>query len=434
MINRNIKSIRFAATGDSFITRKMSNKDYDSRISDLIGSAAFRFTNLETTLHRNEGYPSAVSGGTWAMSDPNVLKDLLNYQFNCLTWANNHTLDYLYGGLSATMRNLDEANITHAGVGENLGSASSPSYLESDSGRIAIIGATSTFHNFWRAGEQRTDMPGRPGVNPLRYKATYNVLPEHIKSLKEIADKIGINAENNLAIEEGFSTSNQTFQFGTYSFSSGEQIGMVREPCVEDVKRIVKSIHEGKRQADYVVVSIHCHEMNNDRKEQAPDFLETFAHICIDEGAHAVIGHGPHIIRGVEIYKGRPIFYSLGNFIFQNETVQKLPSDFFEQYDLPLTATVADALDIRSNNNTKGLGVNKAVWESVIPIWEMKDGKLTYLKFYPIELGFGLPRFSRGWPKLSQNEEILRNLEELSKPYGTRFTFNNGIAEVILKN
>ncbi|WP_410489361.1 CapA family protein [Bacillus sp. DTU_2020_1000418_1_SI_GHA_SEK_038] len=432
MIDRNANSFRFVATGDSFITRKMSNKDYDKQLADLIGSAEFRFTNLETTLHRNEGYPSALSGGTWAMSDPDVLNDLLKYQFNCMTWANNHTLDYLYGGLIATKKHLDEANITHAGVGENLASASSPAYLESDSGRIAIIGATSTFHDFWRAGEQRSDMLGRPGVNPLRYQTTYYVLPEHYNVLKDIADKSGINAENNLAIEEGFLSSNQVFRFGTYSFSVCEKIGMVREPYSEDVKRIVKSIHEGKRQADYVVVSIHCHEMNKDRKDQVPDFLETFARICIDEGAHAVIGHGPHILRGVEIYKNRPIFYSLGNFIFQNETVQKLPNDFYEGYQLPLTATVADALDKRSNNGTKGLGVNRAVWESVVPIWEMKAGTLTSLKFYPIELGYGLPRYSRGWPIITKNEEILKGLEELSEPYGTNFIIKDGIAEVIL--
>lgn len=424
-------SVRFVATGDSFITRKMSNSDFDIQLAKLIGGAAFRFTNLETTLHQNEGYPSAMSGGTWAMSDPELLKDLMKYQFNCMTWANNHTLDYLYGGLSATMKNLDRAKIIHAGVGENLASANAPKYLDSDSGRIAIIGATSTFHDFWRAGEQRPDMHGRPGINPLRFHTIYNVLPEHITFLREIAKITGINDENNLAIKEGFMTANQTFKFGEYSFDIGKKIGMIRKPLSDDVERIVKAIQEGKRQADYVVVSIHCHEMNRDRKDQAPDFLEYFARICIDKGADTVIGHGPHIIRGVEIYKDRPIFYSLGNFIFQNETVQKLPSDFYEQYQLPQTATVADGLDKRTENNTKGLGVNKDVWESIIPVWEIRESSLISLEFYPIELGFGLPRYKRGWPKISQNEDILRRLETLSKPYGTRFVINDGVAKVI---
>ena len=50
-----------------------------------------------------------------------------------------------------------------------------------------------------------------------------------------------------------------------------------------------------------------------------PDFLVQFAHWSIDQGCDLTAGHGPHYVH--EIYKGRPIFYSLGNFIFQNETV-----------------------------------------------------------------------------------------------------------------
>ncbi|OLS39209.1 CapA family protein [Bacillus sp. MRMR6] len=426
------KEISFAATGDSFITRRLSKQDFDPQVAALIGSADFRFTNLEITLHRNEGYPSALSGGTWAMADPEVLNDLKKYHFNSMTWANNHTLDYLYEGLQATECNLDKADIVHAGVGENLAAASSPKYVDCDSGRIALIGATSTFHDFWRAGEQRADMQGRPGINPLRYSTKYQVTSKNMTILREIAGSTDINAENNLAIKEGFSTDSDLFKFGSYTFTIGEQEGMVREPHPEDLQRMTKAIHEGKRQADYVIVSIHCHEMNKDQKDQAPDFLEAIARHCIDEGAHAVIGHGPHILRGVEIYKNRPIFYSLGNFIFQNDTVQKLPSDFYEQYNLPATATVGEALDKRSQNNTKGLGVNKAVWESVIPFWEMREGVLTSLKFYPIELGFGLPRYQRGWPKITTNEEVLKSLEELSKQYGTEFVIKDGMAEVIL--
>lgn len=425
-----MKSMSFVATGDSFITRRIAKGDCDQNLVDLIKSAEFRFTNLETTLHHNEGIPSALSGGTWAMSNPKVLKDLLNFEFNCITWANNHTLDYSYGGLFATERYLNEANIIHAGVGKNLASASEPRYLECKNGRIAIIGVTSTFHDFWRAGEQRSDIEGRPGINPLRYSTIYNIKSRYMDILKEIAYHTGINNENNLAIKEGFIGESEEFKFGNYSFSINENQGMKRTLLNQDIKRINKSINEGKRQADYVIVSIHCHEINNERKDEAPDFLEAFARNCIDEGAHAVIGHGPHIIRGVQVYKGRPIFYSLGNFIFQNETVEKLPSDFYEQYGLSHTATVTDAFDKRSENGTKGLRVNKSVWESVIPYWEMYEGTLTSLKFYPIELGYGLSRYRRGWPKLSEQTRILEELANLSIPYGTQFAIKNGVAEV----
>lgn len=426
--------LRFAATGDSFITRRLPQGAFDSRLAALIGQAEVRLTNLEVTLHEGKAAPSALSGGTWAMARPEVLRDLLKYEFNCMTWANNHTLDYLYDGLEATARHLDAAGVVHAGAGEHLAAASAPRYLETDRGRVAIIGATSTFHDFWRAGEQRPDMKGRPGVNPLRFRTTYHVRPERLRVLREIAEATDLNAEHQLAVKEGFSTAHEGFVFGRYTFVADQEEKMTRVPHEEDMNRIIRAIREGVRQADYVIVSIHCHEMNKDRKDEAPDFLEIFARRCIDEGAHAVVGHGPHVLRGVEIYKNRPIFYSLGNFIFQNETVTALPSDFYEMYRLPPGASVADALDARSENNTKGLGVNPAVWESVVACWEMENGELAALRFYPIELGYGMKRYARGWPKLSANETILRQLASLSQKYGTMFTISGGVAEVRLND
>ena len=63
--------------------------------------------------------------------------------------------------------------------------------------------------------------------------------------------------------------------------------------------------------ADWVIVSVHCHESGTHRDEP-PAFLEAFARAAIDEGADMFFGHGPHVTRGIEIYKGKPILYSLG--------------------------------------------------------------------------------------------------------------------------
>src|SRR5699024_6698400 len=114
----------------------------------------------------------------------------------------------------------------------------------------------------------------------------------------------------------------------------GSPEGKETTPDERDLKRILKSISEAKRQADYVVVSIHAHEMEGEDKAEPAEFLKTFARACIDGGADSIVGHGPHILRGIEIYQGRPIFYSLGNFIFQNETVTHLPADFYDKYGL----------------------------------------------------------------------------------------------------
>lgn len=84
-----------------------------------------------------------------------------------------------------------------------------------------------------------------------------------------------------------------------------------------------RAIREARYMADYVVVSMHSHELRGTDKEEPDQFFVEFAHRCIDAGAHAIVGTGPHLLRPIEIYKGCPIFYSLGDFIIQLETIQK---------------------------------------------------------------------------------------------------------------
>lgn len=430
------KEMSFVATGDSFITRRLPSEDMPEfqEIKNIINQAEFRFTNFEVVTPGDEGVPSSVSGGTWASAPHDVIKDIKAYGFNCVAWANNHTLDYLYGGLYATERALNEHGLIHAGVGKNLAEASRPKYMECPTARVALIAFTSTFHETWMAGSQRGDCKGRPGVNGLRYKTTFHIHPEKLAMLREIAESTGINAEQELARKEGFESSNKqgSFLFGVYSFQESTEEGMRRTPNPVDKARIKKAICEAKRQADYVIVSVHSHEMTCSDKQRPADFIEEMCRMCIDEGAHAVCGHGPHILRGIEIYQHRPIFYSLGDFIFQNDTIEVLPADFYEKYSLPLDANVADALDKRSKNNTIGLGATPLVWESVIPFWKMEDGKLTELTLYPIELGYGKKRYQRGWPRLSADKSILENVQKLSEPYGTKIDIHEYVGKVIL--
>lgn len=432
------QKMTFVATGDSFITRRLPSKNNKAfnELSSLIKSAEVRFTNLEVTTHHFEGTPGAVSGGTWAIASPDVLEDLKEYGFNLVAWANNHTLDYLYGGLEATEKYLNQYGFVHGGAGSNLARASEPRYLETPSGRVALIAATSSFHETWAAGEQRPDMDGRPGINPLRYQTVHNISAEKMQQLREIADSVDINAVHNLSVKEGFKlpTKDGLFLFGNYLFKENHVEGQTTTPNETDMQRILRSISQAKRQADYVIVSIHAHEMKGESKGEPADFLKTFARRCIDEGAHGVIGHGPHILRGIEIYNNRPIFYSLGNFIFQNETVSHLPADFYEKYGLGPTNNVADAFDTRTKNNTIGFGVNPDIWLSVVPHWTMSNGELTEISLYPVELGFAKPRYDRGWPVLGDYPGALKKLQELSEPFGTKIEIENGVGKIYVKN
>ena len=96
----------FIATGDSFITRRLPEAGYSGldELTALIRRHDVRFANLEITFHRQEGWPAASSGGTWAMTDPEMLDEVARYGFNLYNTANNHSGDFGQEGCAATIR------------------------------------------------------------------------------------------------------------------------------------------------------------------------------------------------------------------------------------------------------------------------------------------------------------------------------------------
>lgn len=426
----------FIFTGDSFITRRLPENGYPGfkEISEIICRHDVRFNNLEITVHQNEGYPEALSGGTWAMTEPVVLDDLTRFGFNVYNTANNHSADYGHGGLLATLKNLRERNLACCGTGRNLAEASAPAYLETENARAAVIGVCSSFHKNAAAGNARIDIMGRPGLNPLSSNKTYKVTEEYFKALQDIAEKTKINASMEKSIKNGYAPplSEGKLNFGGLSFELAEYNKLVTKPGEKDMQRIAASIQEAGTQADYVIVSLHAHE-DEDGDEAIPaEFIRTFARACIDCGAHAVVGHGPHVLRGIEIYNGRPIIYSLGNFIFETETISVQPADAYEKHSMSNTATVGEYMNNRSKNGTRGYGVQPNIWRAVMAGMTAENGAVTQIQLYPITLHMNEPSYRKGVPELSFNEKILEYLQELSKPFGTEISIVDGIGYIDL--
>ena len=424
--------LRFLATGDSFITRRLPSSETLWQLADIVRDADVRFTNFEV-LTPGDAFPNAVSGGTWAKAPEGVIGDLQSLGFNMLSWANNHTLDYAYDGLANTAAALDRSGLVHAGVGRNLAEAAAPRYLECPQGRVALIGICSTFHETSPAGQQRPDMMGRPGINPLRFTTTHTLPREQLDALSAMAEASGINDGLKMRIKSGFTKPPEagSVLFGGHTFKEGPP-GTKTEANKADVARTIASISEARRQGDYVLVSLHAHEALGTDKAVPAAFLVDFSRACIDAGAHAVIGHGPHVLRGIEIYQKRPIFHSLGNFIFHNETIPALPQDFYDKFQMGLTENVADGVDKRSDTNTKGFAADPWAWKSVLARWNMEDGAATLIELIPVELGFGVARARRGSPRLSEDEDILPHLAKLSEAMGTRIAIDGNIGRVVL--
>ncbi len=131
---------------------------------------------------------------------------------------------------------------------------------------------------------------------------------------------------------------------------------------------------------------------------KAPMFMETFCRKCVEAGASVVLGHGPHQLRGVECWKGGVIFYSIGNFIFETETIARQPFDAFANKNLPQDTKIGAYMNHRSGNGTKGDVINPEVWRAVLPSWTVEDGKITEMRLYPVDLGMTTARPRRGVP------------------------------------
>lgn len=424
----------FIATGDAFITRRFPGGGYEGfqAVHDCIMEHDVKFSNLEMTFHNHEGYPAAFSGGTWAMADPRTLDDMKSYGFNLYNTANNHSHDYSHGGVLATIRNLNERDMIFAGTGKDLGDASRPCYLETKNARIALIGTSSSFHESGMAGGQSADMVGRPGLNPLRFETIYHVTKEYYDQVAELASLTKVNASMENSIKNGYKNPppEGMFMFGKYTFKLDEKNWIESKPNETDMTRIEGEIREARKQADVVLVSVHSHETDTENTKVPAMFLETFARRCVDAGADGIIGHGPHELRGIEIYKGKPIFYSLGNFLFETETVDLQPYDAYLNKKMPLDTKVGAYMDARSKNGTAGYGVLPEIWFSVMAGWEMEDGAVKEIKLYPISLGMERVRSQKGVPVMTGDENVLKYLAELSEPYGTKMEIRNGIGYI----
>jgi len=427
------KPMTMALTGDSLITLKLSVHTDPPflKMIELIRGADMAFTNFEMLLHDYEPYPSTQSGGTYMRAEPSIAKELVWAGFDMVARANNHTGDYGVEGARLTTKYLAEAGLVQAGVGESLREAREAKYLDTDKGRVALISVASTFPDPSRAGVSWGDTRARPGLNPLRFTTTNVVTRQQFDALRNALSAVGQSGgRGGRAAEQG---ANEMTAFGQ-RFVVGDKQDTRSEPLKEDLDPIAAVVRNASKVADYTIINSHTHEGGADRYTP-PEFFVTFAHAMIDAGADVVTASGPHVLRGIEIYKDKPIFYGLANFIFENETLLRQPPENYEPLGMKLDsgAGVGDFNDRRSNNDTIGFPADARFWESVIAMPRFVGKKLTEVKLYPITLGFKKPRPQRGWPMLANPElskKIIDDVTKFSAPFGTRIEFKDGIGLV----
>ncbi len=345
----------------------------------LSGDAVF--TNLEGTVAEPG---QSVHQGRGFLAPPAALDALRAFGFNLLALSDNHAFDLGVTGIQNTLREADRRHLAHAGSGETLAAAAAPAYLVTPHGTVALVASASGL-----LAPQARATAARPGVDELR-------------------------------VEDGGLPNEATMDLPGASANA---------PYPADAQRILASIREAHRHAAVVIVYQHNHVFENkafstlfsegmpERMAPAP-WLQRWTHAEIDAGADVIVMHGAPLLHGVQIYHGRPIFYDLGNFI----------------YNVPPTLTYIDE------------PIN---WESIVATVQFEGGRLRSVTLRPIVLnniGDGQPdvhdpyannRFldTRGLPAPATGAKagyILERVARLSRPFGTVIDIEGDSARIDL--
>ena len=243
-------------------------EDLDSifqHVSPTIKAGDISFCQLEPVL-TERGSPLPQARLTCS-STPAVAGALKRAGFDVVSFATNHCMDWGREGFFDTLEALKTAELNCIGAGANLDDARQPAIINVKGTKIAFLGYCTILPQDYWATEKRC------GCVPLRAFTVYEQI-EH--------DQPGTPC-----------------RIHTY-------------PNEIDLKLMIQDIKKAKEQADIVVMSAHWGI--HFKQAVVADYQREYAHIAIDNGVDLVLGHHAHILKPIEIYKGKAIFHSLGNF------------------------------------------------------------------------------------------------------------------------
>lgn len=428
-IDKKNETMTLAALGDCIIARKISVlKDHGFlRLVKLIRQADCTWANCEVNLvDPNAGYPEDNNDVVIAC-EPWGADEFKWLGIDFVGLANNHIKDYGYVGMFSTIDNLKRVGIGYAGAGKDLEDASRPRYVDTAAGRVGQVSCAFWFPKGSNATMPHPYLKGRPGLNPLRFKEIVHLPGESFAALLEIDNNI-----NRFFKMAPPGKPPKELQYGDFTFVPGEKFNYEAVINEKDFKRIIEAVGIARRNARIVIVSIHQHMGFTD----APLYsMEKFARACIDQGADAVFGTGPHRLWGIEIYKNKPIFYSLGNFLFHGGSFGAYPAETYERFGLP--SDTRDTIVFEEELLKKiPYFTNDFLFESMVPVITYEKGnQVTGIKLYPIHFEKDIPLYQQGTPLLAgkaKGESIIKKLVKLSQRYGTKIVFREGVGMIEL--
>jgi poly-gamma-glutamate synthesis protein (capsule biosynthesis protein) len=369
------------AVGDMIFNEQISKLPGRDRQSlfRIMQEADLAYGNLEFSLN---DHPELQRPFYNFRASPEFVWEVAAIGINLVSLANNHALDFGPQGLLDCMKALDRANITYAGAGPTLADAhaAGTTGVQSQKTKFALL----SYMRYWTQKYRCSD-PSSPCL------ATID--PAEI-----------------LVARDG-------------------KVESVEGPQLKDVETMQDDVVLAKRHNEVVMVALHNHDLSHHRaygiQDTTPPNEEITYRRAIDAGADMVLGSGPHVLRGIEIYKGKPIFYSLSNFIYQYRTPDRIPVDLIHQRDgeieRPTNVSVWDRRD------------PERIFEGVLVRMTINKEQLKRIELIPFTIDDEGPLY--GVPRLASTkrcQEIIKLLQKLSAPYGTTIVDRGWYAEVKL--
>jgi poly-gamma-glutamate synthesis protein (capsule biosynthesis protein) len=321
---------------------------------------------------------------------------------------------------------LDEAGLVHSGGGRTLQEARAAGILDTPKGRVALVSTASTFKPNASANDAFADVPARPGISTLRLRKTNLVSRDQLNAIKRLATERASPREPAPAPDA------TEVVFAEQIYRLSDKGGLSYDMDLYDHAGLLKAVREAKAGSDLAVFTIHAHESTtgmDDDTPPPPDFLIKLFHDAVDAGADVILGGGPHSLRGIEIYKGKPILYGMGVFFIKGE-IKALQETAFRVFP----DSTGHAPPPRPPERSVRPGGNPASWyDGVVAITDFEKGKARAVRLYPLDVGNTYDPARRGNPHFANPENakrILTNLQRDSAPFGTKIEIEGSIGVI----
>jgi poly-gamma-glutamate synthesis protein (capsule biosynthesis protein) len=272
------EAITLLLVGDTNVQNRAEPAQAFVHVMPMLREADVLFGQLEGPLSPPSDdplNPDIPHKERWRHSDPAMVQGFTAAGFAAVSCASNVT--YGARAILTSLATLDAAGIGHCGAGRTIAEARKPAIVERRGVRFGFLSYTSVF---WPIGHAAG--PETPGVATIKATTAYQPHPRTLEM-------------------------------------PGAPPTVITTPDPHELAAMERDVRALRSEVDVLVISCHWGVSNS---TEVVDYQRAIGRAAISAGADIVFGHHPHLIQEIEVWQGRPIFYSLGNFAFDWEKMR----------------------------------------------------------------------------------------------------------------